>query len=238
MSEENNMVHEDFSSIVDIIEQSLIKNLPEIKDDVYAEIVSEGDRTFPLTTTIISNINLELSLSKMCKIYEFMYSHRVFQTFTDPSCIFQTIFPKSKYGFISVPSPMIEILRGVEDKQYCGYRKSRYIIWVQYNTNTIYILPKYPIIETLSIDNNLYNYCLYCANTSPHLWNQYIYWCPEMTPNIYVYEEGLNFTMDEYKQILEGAVNDSIQSSHQFLFHIQESHINRIDNNILKADDA
>lgn len=80
------------------------------------------------------------------KYFDFLYTRHFLEDIEKPQFAIHEIFRCSKTGYIETPSPIIEIMKGVDAPDtcnlYCGYSHHHSIIWGDMSKNTIYILPK------------------------------------------------------------------------------------------------
>lgn len=180
-------------------------------DDSYSELYSE--KIFLKT-----NINYE-TIPRENKFFDYCYSRHTLEDISTPFFAFNELTRVSKRGFIETPSPLIEMMKGVDagETTYRGYIHHRYIVWSDTDTNTIYFLPKMPIIERIVLTEDLNRQMHYTANTQPLLWNNYYIWDENMTPNIIVY--GYNSDYDyvgNYAELLNEGLNKSIEYTKTF----------------------
>jgi hypothetical protein len=135
-----------------------------------------------------------------------------------PFFAFNEITRVSKQGYIETPSPLIEIMKSVDgNAQHRGYHHHRYIVWSNKDTNTLYFLPKMPLIEHIIFDEEIMKKLYFTANTVPLLWNNYYIWDETMTPNIIVY--GYNTDYDfikNYTNLINEAIDKSIEYTNSF----------------------
>jgi hypothetical protein len=139
----------------------------------------------------------------------------------NPDFALKEISRVSKFGgYIETPSPLIEITKDVDAQsfsdKYCGYIHHRYIVWSSIEKNEIYFLPKYSCILDLLIEKN--KKLLYLINNYPVYWNNYFVFTTK--PTIIMYKNGVNFKVNnvsEYLQLVERAVNESIQNTNYFV---------------------
>jgi len=132
----------------------------------------------------------------------------------------------TKKGYFETPSPLIECTKDVDALSftdlYCGYHHHRYIIWSDYETNEIYILPKYScILDTvLKISDETKNYL-----NNPFYWNHYVLWDANKPPKIIVYKNGINLGIKkhflfDYVEKCTIAINQSIKNTDYFVSKI------------------
>ena len=178
-----------------------------------------------------NKFNIDLDIDKIPvvdKFFKFVYCRHTMEDIANPEFALREMMRVSPRGYIETPSPLIECLRNIDgmnaDNQnnglnYCGYMHHRYIVWSNKKNNTIYFLPKYPIIEYLKCDPLLLKTFTYIANHYPVYWNNYYLWDENNFPNVVVYRHGVNFVIDKgdfIKLLLEG-INLSIEYTNHFL---------------------
>jgi len=180
-------------------------------DETYSELYSE--KTF-----LKLNVNYE-TIPRENKFFDYCYSRHTLEDISTPFFAFNELTRVSKRGYIETPSPLIEMMKGVDggETNYRGYNHHRYIVWSDKDTNTLYFLPKLPIIEYIFFKGNLSEQMHYMANTKPLLWNNYYIWDENMTPNIIVY--GYNSDYDyvgNYAELLNIGMNKSVEYTNKF----------------------
>jgi hypothetical protein len=151
----------------------------------------------------------------------FGYARHVFEDIQNPDFAFYEMKRVCKKFYIETPSPMIEILRGIDVSSvppYRGYIHHRYLVWSK--NNVIYFLPKYPIIEHLNLDVLFEKSLINIANKYPYSWNNYIL-CDENT-TIVMYKNGINFDINiscstAYVDLINRAIIESMESTNQFI---------------------
>jgi hypothetical protein len=142
--------------------------------------------------------------------FGFSYCRHVLEDIQNPDFAISEIFRTSRSGYIETPSPLVEITKGVDTGtmgvNYCGYIHHRYIIWSY--LDTVYFLPKYPIIEHLTGDPKLTS----IINNYPIYWNNYILW--EKPMKTVIYKNGVNMEIrQDYLNLLKRAVWESIMNT-------------------------
>lgn len=176
-----------------------------------------------------NKFNIDLDIEKIPvvdKFFNFVYCRHTMEDIANPEFAINEMLRVSPRGYIETPSPLIECLRGVDAVQsnglhpaFCGYIHHRYIVWSNKSNNTVYFLPKYPIIEYLKFDDNFMKKITYIANKYPVYWNNSYLWDETNPPAIVVYRHGVNFMVqkDYGKLILEG-----IKASIEYTNHLLE----------------
>jgi len=153
------------------------------------------------------------------KYFDFIYSRHTLEDIQNPDFAFDEIIRTSSSGYIETPSPLVEILKGIDsnyfNENYCGYIHHRYIIWSNIEKCEIYFLPKYScIIDNLKYDDEMLKKMLNIVNNYPIYWNNYFIW-KDRKPKIKMYKNGINFdlTFESYANLLNEAVNESIKNT-------------------------
>lgn len=191
--------------------------------------IGPGSVPFPLATVSIGfnekvkdYVNLDIDDTPFPfeeNQFDFSYCRHVLEDIQNPDFAIKQIFKCSRQGYIETPSPLIEITRGIESVDYCGYIHHRYIVWNY--LDTVYFLPKYPIVE--SIINN--QHLIEIANNYPIYWNNYILW--EKPMRIVIYRNGVNMEVrKDYANLLNRAVRESIASTNMFASIIAKPSVN------------
>lgn len=186
--------------------------------------VGPGDQPFPIATHFIDcdedkpHIRVDVDKEPIPfpnNYFEFVYCRHVLEDIQNPDFLFRELVRVSKYGFIETPSPLFECSSGIDNTtlDYKGYIHHRYVVWTENDTNTLCLLPKYPIIEYIELDKLYSTYI-----KTDVFWNNYYEWSPENPPNIRMYKNGVNFNiLTDYTRLLSVAVIESIKSSEKYL---------------------
>ena len=163
-------------------------------------------------------------------LFNFVYSRHTLEDLQNPQNAFNELTKVSTKGYIETPSPLIEFPRGVDSDlewvssdSYRGYKHHRYIVWSDIDTNTLYFLPKYPIIEYCNIDENTTKLLNYIANNYPLYWNNYYYWDKDnekTNPKICVLNQ-IDMNFNDYNKYLTTAINKSIEYTKYFIDKIK-----------------
>jgi hypothetical protein len=140
------------------------------KNNNYTKIleIGPGVTPFPLSShsididsTVKNSVSVDIDFEVIPfedKYFDFCYARHIFEDIQNPQHAFAETTRICKNGYIETPSPLIECLRLVDaisrncNVNYCGYIHHRYIVWTDIHTNTLYFLPKYPIIEYILFD--------------------------------------------------------------------------------------
>jgi hypothetical protein len=155
--------------------------------------------------------------------FNFIHCRHTLEDIQNPSNAFNEFVRLSKYGYIETPSPLIEIMKGVDasSPDYCGYIHHRYIVWSELETNTLHFLPKLPIIEHLILSPELTKKITYICNNYPIYWNNYYLWNPDKPPKCVIYRHGINFEIhDNYRDLIFDAIMASIKYTNHFVQYL------------------
>jgi hypothetical protein len=168
-------------------------------------------------------INMDLDFDKFeydNNYFNFVYCRHTLEDIQNPQHAFSEIIRVSKAGYIETPSPLAELTRYIDasNMEYRGYIHHRYIIWSNLETNTLYFLPKYPIIEHITTNEKLKSRII-LLNNYPVYWNNYYVWdISNKKPNIVVYRNGINMNIQkDYARLLNEALDSSIQYTNNFI---------------------
>lgn len=189
------------------------------------------DNKFKYATDVLdiidSDYKIDLDIDKfpfIDKEFDFIYCRHTLEDIQNPDNAFKEIIRTSKKGYIETPSPIVECMNNVDgnknSKNYRGYIHHRYIVWTDIQTNTLYFLPKYPIIECLTI--SVYNNLKYILNNYPIYWNNYYYWDEKNLPNIFVYKHGVNMNiLKDYSKLIETSFIKFFEYTYYFINKIK-----------------
>ena len=160
--------------------------------------------------------------------FDFVHCRHTVEDIQNPLFVCQELFRIAKDGYIETPSPLVEITRGVDGDMiiaeqrspsvYCGYSHHRYIVWSDLKTNTLYCLPKYPIIEYTKYSSEFLKKQIAILNHFPVYWNNYYRWDKDHPPSIVVYRNGVNMKIiEDYSALLTRAITESIEYTNWFV---------------------
>jgi len=160
--------------------------------------------------------------------FDFVYCRHTLEDIMNPLHAFQELTRLSSRGYIETPSPLVEILKGVDGSAHDGtpaphrgYNHHRYIVWSELDTNTLHFLPKYGLVEYLDIAETERQYAHYLANHYPLYWNNYYLWDETKEAKAVVYRNGVNMKLNEdYSQLISRAITQSIRYADAFLSRV------------------
>jgi len=159
--------------------------------------------------------------------FDFIYSRHVLEDVYNPGFALLEMIKKSKGGYIETPSPLIECMRYVDvdrgnsANQLRGFMHHRYLVWSDIKKNTIYFLPKLPLIEKVEFSDTFLKQCCTLANNYPVYWSNYFIWDKNKgTPTIELFE-----TMDiakEYVKYIHQGIQTSFENTNYFMSQSQK----------------
>lgn len=208
-----------------------------IKDEIIDVGCGHGPARFPKATYILGKdvkvipdnlnfIDFDLDFDKFIqrdKFFNFVYCRHVLEDIQNPQHAFSEITRIAKQGYIETPSPLIEITRGADKGILRGYTHHRYIVWSDIKSNTLFFLPKYPLVENLLIPDEMTKKILYILNNYSVYWNNYYIWDDKIQPNIFVYRNGINFDiLTDYANLISTAIQKSIEYTNVFINRINK----------------
>lgn len=142
---------------------------------------------------------------------EYTYMPHLMQRASNPVQLFNTVTTKSQEGLIETPSPLIEVLRGVDPLSKTlpglrGYSSHSWLIWTELEDNSLHMLPKLGLLEHMPVSKRQEREWATVANTHPVLWNNYYEWSSRKAAKLVVHM--LEF--DSYFALVERAIEQSI----------------------------
>lgn len=179
--------------------------------------------TRPNEDKVIFSIDLDFDkIPYTDSFFNFAHCRHTLEDIQNPSNAFNEIVRVASQGYIETPSPLVEIMKGVDGKMYnfdySGYCHHRYIVWSDLKTNTLYFLPKYPLVEYIHVGDDLFKKFVYMLNHYSVYWNNYYVWNPDIPPKIFIYRNGVNMDIiDDYHRIISNAIEKSIEYTNNFI---------------------
>ena len=151
------------------ISQLICNDWIKTKHDKILEI-GAGTAPFCLSTHFIDLIKhndkytiVDIDFEKLpyeSNSFDYIYSRHTVEDIYNPVFAIKEMFRVSKKGYIETPSPLVESFKNVDylshtikHISYSGYIHHRFILYTDITTNTLYILPKYPIIDFFAFLN-------------------------------------------------------------------------------------
>jgi hypothetical protein len=151
--------------------------------------------------------------------FNFVYCRHTLEDIQNPQHTFNELCRISPRGYIETPSPLIELSKGIDAfGNFRGYCHHRYIVWSDVSDNTLYFLPKYPLVEHILVGDEFERVNNFIANNYPLYWNNYYFWDKENPPKMCAYRNGINMNIvTDYARLLLNAVNKSIEYTNSFI---------------------
>lgn len=144
----------------------------------------------------------------------------------NPDFAFRKIVRVSKKFYIETPSPLIEMLRGVDacpPKIHRGYIHHRYLIWSDHEKNILYCLPKYPIVEHLEIESDFEQKMIWVANHQDVHWNHYWLWEESQEegspPRVVILSHDRDYKINQssYGELIQQGILCCLQNNKKFV---------------------
>jgi hypothetical protein len=177
----------------------------------------------PVTDKIVFSIDLDFDkIPYTDSFFNFAYCRHTLEDIQNPTNAFNEIIRVASQGYIETPSPLVEIMKGVDGKSftfdYAGYHHHRYIVWSDLKTNTLYFLPKYPLVEYLTLKPDTLNKYFNLLNNYPVYWNNYYVWNSAKPAKCVIYRNGVNMNIvTDYSRLLTEAISSSIEYTTDFI---------------------
>jgi predicted O-methyltransferase YrrM/tetratricopeptide (TPR) repeat protein len=190
----------------------------QIPFEVATHFVDNGTSCKKDPRIIMMDINYD-KFRESHNFYNFVYCRHTLEDICNPKFAFEEMTRVSEAGYIETPSPLVEILKGIEKGvSYRGYIHHRYIVWTDKN-NVLNFLPKLPFIEKIIITQEFENKLMFIANNYPFYWNNYYMWDKHsgINPKVKIHNVDLDFNINDYGNLLMIAVNESFESTNRFL---------------------
>lgn len=148
----------------------------------------------------------------------FSFCRHTLEDIQNPMNAFNEISRISQNAYIETPSPIIELFEIFKGDKIKGYMHHRYIVWSELDTNTLFFLPKYSLIEFIEYNNKKLSKFKKILNKFPIYWNNYYIINNNHQANIFVYRHNVNFNLKrDYATILNRAIFESIKYTNYFI---------------------
>ena len=172
----------------------------------------------------INVFNYDIDVNDLSSLgnIDFVYCRHVMEDIQNPDFACKNLFRISKNGYIETPSPIVEILKNIDvfplANSYRGYIHHRYLVWTELSTNTLWFMPKFPLIDHIKLDNNLENQLINLVNNNKYYWNNMYYWDEQNKPNVKIYKHGDNFQIQKnYLEKILNGIDLNKQSTENFI---------------------
>jgi len=182
-------------------------------DESVAEKAKESDKNFYFINICVKTFPFGDFF------FDFGYSRHTFEDIWNPLHAFTEMTRTCRSGFIETPSPLVELTKGVDctsenlaDPSYRGYVHHRYIIWTDMESNTLYFLPKMPIVEHLRFSNEFQEMINFYLKDE-YYWNNYYEWDDSKKYGIVF----LDFDKKTFDSYLTTSILKSIEHTKKFI---------------------
>jgi len=168
-------------------------------DESVAEKAKESDKNFYFINICVKTFPFGDFF------FDFGYSRHTFEDIWDPLHAFTEMTRMCRSGFIETPSPLVEL-----------HYRYRYIIWTDKESNTLYFLPKMPIVEHLTFSKEFQEMINFYLENE-YYWNNYYEW-NETKKYAIVF---LDFDKKTFDSYLTTSIVKSIEHTTQYIKKLQ-----------------
>ena len=185
--------------------------------------IGPGIIPFPLATHFVDHIDhgvkgsvtMDITIDKLPfgdNEFDLVYCRHVLEDIHNPEFVIKELSRVAKIVYIETPSPLAETSRHIDGSSpyYRGYIHHRYMIYNK--EDTLYFLPKFPIIEYIKIEDNSEKLA------DKYYWNTYFIWNKDngdIKFKVLQYDKDYNLHTD-YEKVVHNAVNESIKSINKY----------------------
>ena len=216
----------------------ITKIIDYFKIDQSKLIIDVGGGTvcpFPYSTHIIDikedkfkniyNVDIDFDFFPFTfKKFYFSFCRHTLEDIQNPTHAFNEIIRISQRGVFETPSPLAEFNKTNGEQIGRGYIHHRYIVWSDKETNTLFFLPKYPIIDRLFVSDILQKKMNYILNNYPVYWNNYYLWDEDNIPKVVIYRNEINFeVIKDYPGLVFKAIEKSFEYTNYFIEKISSN---------------
>lgn len=138
--------------------------------------------------------NIDMGVDKIPvddNYFDFVFCRHVLEDLNNPLDAFNEIKRVAKNGYLETPSPQIEalLIGGWNNPRLHkgrGWHHHRFLLWSEVSTNTLYALPKYPLLDFIQPASvfghrDTERQAVELCSTYSNMWNNYYAW---IDPNI------------------------------------------------------
>jgi hypothetical protein len=93
---------------------------------------------FNKKTWIIQDVSSKEKLPFKNKEFDFVICSHVLEDIRDPLMLCSEMIRVGKRGYLELPSKTLELIKGVDNKEYCGYYHHRWLIEIKENNSLIF----------------------------------------------------------------------------------------------------
>jgi len=154
--------------------------------------------------------------------FDFVYCRHLLQVLNNSVGAFREMTRLSRRRYIETPSPLVEALEiDHVSGGLAGYPLHRFLFWTDRSTNTLYVLPKYPTINTMPHTRVQARQWVQISQDHPHFFNNYYHWDVDsgLMPEIAILRHPADFSIDDpasYGALIDRAAQTSINNTQAF----------------------
>ena len=206
----------------------------------YTRVAEFGTvRHFPPATTFVAHLgdqstegeqerithNLDLDVDGLPlanNSFDFVYCRHLMQTLHNPVGAFREMARLSRRGYIETPSPLIESLEQDHvSGGLAGHPLHRFVFWTDAASNTLYVLPKFPIIDTMPRTQVQVRQWVQISQDHPQFFNNYYQWDVDagLMPRIVMLRHPADFNVDDpatYSALIDRGAQLSVDYTQDF----------------------
>jgi hypothetical protein len=152
------------------------------------------------------------------KSIDFAYCRHTLEDLYNPVWVCREMNRVARGGYIETPSPMAELVRGVEPNNppWRGYIHHRYFVWD--DDGVLTFLAKPPMLEHLEFTGE--GELIKLLNAGPLHWNTYFFWEGELRFRMLQHDQDFKL-QSNLAQVLERGVQRCVQSNNALAARFQ-----------------
>lgn len=187
--------------------------------EVPQDVLTQSARSL----TTVWNVDLESeSIDASDNFFDFVFSWRYLADCDDPIKVFNELVRVSPRGCLELPSPLSELLYLGDTAKLRGHLTSRHIYWTNSTTNTLYVIPKYTVVDAMDpavvpLDREIH--VVNSLIAMPGLWENFYMWDEDHLPAIVMLRLGSAYDdintngQSAYAELLRQGIDASIVST-------------------------
>ena len=147
------------------------------------------------------------------KEFDFVYCRHVLEDLYNPLFIAGEMSRVAKAGYAEIPSPLSEMMRGIDagSPPWRGYHHHRYFVWS--NNGVLNVMGKYPIIEHFDTREEEF---IALLGDQPMLWNSYHLWDGELITRHWQHDIDFQVAAASYPDRIQAAISEGIDGARRF----------------------
>ncbi len=186
-------------------------------------------RIFPEIPTLIEQYVVDIDQERLPfpdKYFDFVYSRHVLEDLHNPMGIFKELVRVSKVGYIETPSPAAEFVSH-DNYPFLGFVHHRFFLYSNISDNTLYLIPKYSVLEYLQMDayfQQITDKAIDLLQLNNYNWNNYYVWSdfdPHHQPNYKILQHEVGpydlRQLATYLLTIDRAMESSAEATHGFV---------------------